>query len=90
MRITYDPTKNKRNIAERGLPFTLVADLDWPNAITMFDTRRDYGETRLQVFAMLGGRLHMALVTRRGEAVHVISFRKANGKKVRRYGQAKV
>ena len=28
MRITYDPDKNARNIAERGLSFDEVADLD--------------------------------------------------------------
>jgi len=29
MRITFDPAKNARNIAERSLPFDRVTDLDW-------------------------------------------------------------
>jgi uncharacterized DUF497 family protein len=33
--------------------------------------------------------LHVAVVTMRGETMHVISFRKANEREVRRYGQAK-
>ena len=89
MRITFDPAKNARNVAERGLPFALVADLDWENAIAVEDTRRDYGERRVRVLAMLNGRLHVAVVTWRGDATHVISFRKANRKEVKHYEQAK-
>lgn len=89
MLISYDPIKNNWNIAERGLSFELVADLDWESARTREDTRRDYGERRLRVFALLGDRVHMAVITHRGDAVHVISFRKANKKEVAWYGGAK-
>ncbi len=88
MRLTFDPAKNLRNIAQRGLSFELVADLEWETAVTAEDMRKDYGETRLQVLAKLGDRLHVAVITERGEAVHVISFRKANPKEVRRYETA--
>ncbi len=88
MLISYDPIKNDWNIAERGLSFELVADLDWGSARTREDTRRDYGECRLRVFALLDDRLHMAVITYRGDAVHVISFRKANKKEVVWYGGA--
>jgi len=89
MDVTFDPAKNARNIAERGLSFERVADLDWETAISEEDSRRDYGERRLRVFGLLGRRLHVAIITMRGTAVHVISFRKANGREVRRYGRAK-
>ncbi len=89
MRITYDPAKNDRNIAERGLSFERAADLDWDTAVSMEDTRRDYGERRLRVLARLDGRLHVAVITLRGDATHVISFRKANRKEVKRYEQEK-
>jgi uncharacterized protein len=85
MRITFDPAKNARNIDERDLPFELVAQLDWETAIATEDTRKDYGERRLRVLAFLGERLHAAVITMRGDAVHVISFRKANEKEVKRY-----
>jgi uncharacterized DUF497 family protein len=88
VRLTFDPAKNVRNMARRGLSFELVADLDWVTAITAEDTRKDYGERRLQVLAKLGGRVHVAIITQRGDAVHVISFRKANPKEVRRYETA--
>ena len=87
IRITFDPAKNARNIAERGLPFALVADLDWDGAIEREDTRKDYGEQRTLVAGMLNGRLHIAVVTARGGAIHVISFRKAKKKEARRYAE---
>jgi len=85
MRISFDPSKNERNIAERGLSFERVADLDWLTAIAAEDTRRDYGERRIRVLALLGGRLHVAVVTYRNDTTHVISFRKANAKEIKRY-----
>jgi hypothetical protein len=51
MAITFDPAKNARNIAERGLSFERVADLDWETAVVIEDTRRDYGEPRPRVMA---------------------------------------
>jgi uncharacterized DUF497 family protein len=87
MHITFDPAKNARNIAERGLSFELVADLDWETAVVWEDNRVDYGERRFGVLAFLDVRLHAAVITYRGEAVQVISFRKANKKEVRRYGE---
>ena len=87
MAVTFDPEKNARNIAERGLSFERVAALDWETAVIARDTRRDYGEPRLLVMARLDGRLHAAVVTPRGEDLHIISFRKANRREVRRYGK---
>jgi uncharacterized DUF497 family protein len=89
MRVTFDPAKNARNIAERGLPFERVVDLAWETAILQDDRRKDYGETRVRVLARLGQRLHVAVITMRGDAVHVISFRKANRKEVEWYEQEK-
>jgi uncharacterized DUF497 family protein len=54
MRITFDPVKNARNIAERSLPFDRVAGLDWETAVAVEDDRRDYGERCLRVMALLG------------------------------------
>jgi uncharacterized protein len=87
MRITFDPAKNDRNITERGLCCERVAELDWLTAIAVEDTRRDYGERRVRVLALLDGRLHAVVVTYRGDAVHVISFRRASQKEVRWYEQ---
>lgn len=66
MAITFDPAKNERTIAERGLPFERLADLEWDTAVMREDDRRDYGETRLRVLALLHGRLHAVVVSPRG------------------------
>jgi uncharacterized protein len=76
MAVTFDPAKNSKNIAERGLAFERVAELDWDTAVIAEDTRHDYGEPRLLVMARLDGQLHAAVVTPRGEDLHVISFRR--------------
>ena len=90
MAITFDPAKNAQNLAERGLSFERVADLDWETAVVIEDIRRDYGEPRLRVMARLDGRLHATVVTPRGEDLRVISFRRANRREVRRYGEKDV
>ena len=43
MPIAFDPAKNQRNIAERGLSFELVEAFDWSAVQVIEDTRRDYG-----------------------------------------------
>jgi len=88
MRLAFDPAKNAWNIAHRGLSFELVAELEWEAALLIEDTRKDYGEKRVQVFARLAGRLHVAVITMREDTTHVISFRKANRKEVNRYEKA--
>ena len=87
MAFTFDPEKSAKNVAERGLSFDLVERLEWETAIAVEDTRRNYGEIRLQVLARLEGRLYAAVVTPRGEDLRVISFRKANRREVERYGK---
>ena len=62
----FDPAKNATNIATRGLSFERVAEFDWSEALLVDDNRRDYGERRVRVFALLDGRLHIAVITPRG------------------------
>jgi uncharacterized DUF497 family protein len=87
MAVTFDPEKNARSIAERGLSFERVAELEWDTAVIAEDTRGDYGGPSLLVMARLDGCLHAAVVTPRGEDLHVISFRRTNKREVKRYGK---
>jgi uncharacterized protein len=41
MPVTFDAAKSERNIAERGIPFSLANDFDWSAALVAEDTRRD-------------------------------------------------
>lgn len=85
MRVTFDPAKNERNIAERGLAFELAQDLDWSTALIAEDTREDYSESRYQALGLIGAHLHMLVFTVRSEALHVISLRRANKRERTRY-----
>jgi uncharacterized DUF497 family protein len=86
MAFTFDPEKSARNLALRGLAFDRVAELEWASAVIRQDTRKDYGEVRLRVFARLDGVLHAAVVTPRDGDLRVISFRIANRKERILYG----
>ncbi|MGV8935008.1 MAG: BrnT family toxin, partial [Gallionellaceae bacterium] len=71
---------------DRELPFDDVESLDWPSAVVVEDMRKDYGERRFRVFGYIEDRLYALVFTPRENAVHVISFRKANSREVKRYG----
>ena len=85
MVISFDPVKNNRNLQQRGLPFTMVQDLQWSSAFIEEDKRRDYGERRYRVFGYINQRLYAIVFTPRNNKVHVISLRKANAREVTRY-----
>lgn len=88
MGIEFDPAKNAKNIATRGLSFDLVAELDFETALVAEDARHQYGETRYTVVGVIRGRVHVAVVTFRGLNVRVISLRRANAREERMYGEA--
>ena len=85
MPISFDPGKNERNIAERGISFELVEDFEWNGALVAEDIRKDYGERRFQALGVIAGRLYALVFTPRAGAVHVISLRKANRREVNRF-----
>ncbi|MDR1968737.1 MAG: BrnT family toxin [Burkholderiaceae bacterium] len=57
--IQFDPVKNERNIAERGLPFDLVVEFDFDTAMIAQDMRKPYPEPRFQALGRFDGRLRM-------------------------------
>jgi uncharacterized DUF497 family protein len=78
MRITYDPDKKARNIAERGLSFDDVINLDWNTAFIVRDDRWDYGEGRYRALGKIDDKLYAVVFTIRPDEFHVISFRRGN------------
>lgn len=80
MRLTYDPGKRKRTFASRGLDFEDAAIVFGGVTLEAGDTRKDYGETRMICYGLLRGRMVVVGYTPRGEARHVFSMRKANGR----------
>ena len=78
MRITFDPAKRAKTLAERGLDF---ADAEFVFAgvtLEVEDTRRNYGEPRIICYGYLDRRMVVVGYTPRGDERHVFSMRKAN------------
>jgi uncharacterized protein len=78
VRITYDPDKRAKTLAERGLDFRVAAKLFAGPQLTRLD-ERDYGEDRYQTYGLLGDRVVMVVWTPRGDSRRVISMRKCHG-----------
>lgn len=87
MHISFDPSKNERNIRDRGLPFEHAAEFDFETAQIHIDARKAYGETRFVALGRLHGRLHVLCFTETAEGIRVISFRKANDREVKNHAQ---
>lgn len=78
MRISFDPAKRDRTLAERGLDFEDAARVFAGVTVEIEDLRKDYGEPRILCYGLLEGRLVVVGYTPRGAVRHVFSMRKAN------------
>ena len=78
MRITFDPAKRDKTLAERGLDFADAALVFAGVTLEMEDTRKNYGEPRIICYGHLAGRMVVVGYTPRGADRHVFSMRKAN------------
>lgn len=87
MEIEFDPVKSEKNRQERNLPFDQAADFDWSGASYAEDVRNPYPESRFVAIGYLGDRLHVICFTPIPGGVRIISFRKANDREVKRYGE---
>jgi uncharacterized protein len=78
MRITFDPIKREKALAERGLDFADAAIVFEGVTLEVEDIRKEYGEIRIICYGMLAGRMVVVGYTPRGADRHVFSMRKAN------------
>jgi uncharacterized DUF497 family protein len=83
MEITFDPAKDASNQRKHGVSLALAFQIDWSDVLARPDDRHDYGELREIGYALIQDRLYCVVFTQRGEAMHVISLRKANRREVR-------
>jgi len=84
MRITWDPAKRAKTLAERGLDFADAAIVFAGVTVEVEDTRKDYGETRIICYGRLEGRMVVVGYVPRGKSRHIFSMRKANGREQER------
>jgi uncharacterized DUF497 family protein len=86
MEFDWTPAKCAKNIAERGIDFAdVVVGFADPMKTAAKDDRKDYGEERFNMLAMVEGRIFHVTFTVRGAITWIISARKANKREQRRY-----
>ncbi|HEY0148374.1 MAG TPA: BrnT family toxin [Allosphingosinicella sp.] len=78
MKVTYDPVKRQRTLAERGLDFDDAPQVFAGFHITDPDTRKDYGEDREITVGLLGDVVIVMVWTERPGSRRIISMRKAD------------
>lgn len=84
MEFEFDPEKDTRNKEKHRLSLGDFAGFD-ADPVVIADDRRDYGEERFRAFGLIGGKPHSIVFTVRGNAMRLISFRRAHAKELKRY-----
>lgn len=85
MNITFDPAKDRLNIANHGVSLALAERLEWDLMMCREDDREDYGELRLQCFAPIEDQLYCVICIEDDDHYRIISLREATPKEVRNY-----
>jgi uncharacterized DUF497 family protein len=78
MRLEWDDSKNARNRDKHGLDFAEAYNFPWEDAVLANRSRHSDGENRFAAIGWLYGKLSTLIFTRRGNAVRIISLRRAN------------
>ncbi|HET7767161.1 MAG TPA: BrnT family toxin [Chloroflexota bacterium] len=84
----WDEEKSQRNLEERGFDFAYAARIFESDTLEWEDTRRDYGERRIVAIGCVQALTLTVVYTPRGDAVRIISARRANRRERRAYDQA--
>jgi uncharacterized protein len=83
----WDEDKNRRNRHAHGVDFTAAERFEWDTAVVRIDDRADYGELREVATGFIGDVLHVLVFTSRGDAIRIISPRKASNREKKDYVQ---
>jgi uncharacterized protein len=87
MEISYDPTKDARNLAKHGLSLEYGARVLVNRFGEVEDQRQDYGETRMKAFAEINGVWFQRSYAMRGTVAHIINVHRTNEREVRKWLQ---
>lgn len=88
MKITFDPAKREKTLAERGLDFADASIVFKGIHFTFEDKRKDYGEIRYISIGKLRGRMVVVVWTKREDTRRIISMRNANEREQARFANA--
>jgi len=87
MEFEFDPETSAANHSKHGIDF-VVAQTLWQDPFGLEVGPFLRGEVRLGWIAKVEGHCYMAIFTRRGKRIRLISVRRARKDEVRRYEQA--
>jgi uncharacterized DUF497 family protein len=86
MEFTCNKAKNERNIAERGLSLLASRALFTDKIVVYEDIRKQYPEKRFVGLNFIEGRLMVVVFcTPNANQIHIISFRKANLREIKKF-----
>lgn len=80
MLFAWDEVKSRRTLTERGFDFDYVARIFLGPTLEKQDSRRNYGEVRIQAIGRVDEDVLFVVYTDREDARHIISARLANKK----------
>lgn len=81
MVVEFDPAKDAANLAKHGVSLVRAVDLEIVARVS--DDR--YSEPRFRAYGYIEGEAYCLAYAVRGDAVRVISLRRARNKEMRRY-----
>lgn len=85
MKIEFDPSKDRLNIAKHGISLAMADQLEWDLMMCSEDDREAYGEQRLACLAPIGNVVYRVCLVEEDDSYRIISLRKAEPKEVRKY-----
>ena len=77
--------KSAACLSARGFDFIYAARIFLGDVIEREDTRKDYGETRIQAVGMIEGCRYMVVYTHRGDVTWIISARRMHEKEWKKW-----
>ena len=85
MLIEFDSAKDIANQKKHGISLSVANELNWEAALVWVDDRYEYNETRMIALAPKTNILYYVAFIDRGEALRIISVRRANRREVKHY-----
>jgi uncharacterized DUF497 family protein len=80
MQFEWSDSKDAKNLQDRGIGFQDGAAIFAGRTLRWEDDRRAYGETRYRAVGMVNDVILHVVYTERGDALRIISVRRANRK----------
>lgn len=86
MEFTCNPAKNDTNVRDRGLPLLAARVMFNADMLVREDTRKAYPEQRFVGYNTIEGRLMVVVFCCPAPLhTHIISFRKANDREIKKF-----